>query len=70
MKITYDAQVDVLRILLSDVPVDESDEDRAGVIVDYDDTGNIVGIEILDAAKRGLSPHNVEYAITGLHDMS
>lgn len=27
MKVTYDKEVDVLRILFRDVPVDESDED-------------------------------------------
>jgi YD repeat-containing protein len=66
MKVTYDAEVDVLRIVLSDQPVDESDEDKPGIIIDYDAQGNVVSMEILDASKRGMSPHGVEYAITGL----
>ncbi|MCB9451070.1 MAG: DUF2283 domain-containing protein [Anaerolineaceae bacterium] len=66
MKVTYDAAVDVLRIVLSDQPVDESDEDKPGMIIDYDAQGNVVGMEILDASKRGLQAHGVEYAITGL----
>lgn len=66
MKVTYDAAVDVLRIVLSDQPVDESDEDKPGIIIDYDAQGNVVSMEILDASKRGLNPHNVEYAIIGL----
>lgn len=66
MKVTYDAAVDVLRIVLSDQPVDESDEDKPGIIIDYDAQGNVVSMEILDASKRGLNPHGVEYAITGL----
>lgn len=66
MKVTYDAEVDVLRIVLSDHPVDESDEDKPGIIIDYDAQGNVVSMEILDASKRGMSPHGVEYAITGL----
>lgn len=66
MKVTYDAEVDILRIILSDQPVDESDEDKPGIIIDYDAQGNIVSMEILDASKRGMSPHGVEYAITGL----
>ena len=66
MKVTYDAEVDILRIILSDQPVDESDEDKPGIIIDYDAKGNVVSMEILDAAKRGLNPHGVEYAITGL----
>ncbi len=66
MKVTYDAAVDVLRIVLSNQPVDESDEDKPGIIIDYDAHGNVVSMEILDASKRGVNPHGVEYAITGL----
>ena len=36
MKITYDPDVDVLRILFSNAPIEESDEDKPGVILDYD----------------------------------
>ncbi|MBM3933389.1 MAG: DUF2283 domain-containing protein [SAR202 cluster bacterium] len=65
MKVTYDQQVDVLRILLSNAPVDESDEDRPGVIIDYDKDGNVVGIEILDASKRMENPRALDYAVQG-----
>jgi uncharacterized protein YuzE len=52
MKITYDPKVDVLCILFSNAPIEESDEDKPGVILDYDKDGNIVELEILDASKR------------------
>ena len=65
MKVTYDAEVDVLGILLSDKPIEESDEDKPGVILDYDKDGNVVGLEILDASKRMENPRSVEYAVTG-----
>jgi uncharacterized protein YuzE len=65
VKVTYDADVDVLRILLSDNPIEESDEDKPGVILDYDKDGNVVGLEILDASKRMANPRSVEYAVTG-----
>ena len=63
MKITYDPEVDVLRILFSNTPIEESDEDKPGVILDYDKDGNIVGLEILDASKRMENPRAVEYAV-------
>ena len=63
MKVKYDPEVDVLSILLSEAPVSESDEDKPGVILDYDANGNIVGLEILDASKRLGNPMSVEYAI-------
>jgi len=66
MKVTYDAEVDVLRIMLGDGPIAESDEDKPGIILDYDAEGNVIGIEILDASSRVANPHAVEYAITGL----
>ncbi|MCZ7583102.1 MAG: DUF2283 domain-containing protein [Deltaproteobacteria bacterium] len=65
MKVTYDATVDVLRILFSDAAVEESDEDKPGVILDYDRSGNIVGLEILDASKRIGNPKTLEYAVSG-----
>ena len=63
MKLKCDPDVDVLTILLSDAPVEESDESKPGLILDYDTGGNIVGIEILNASKRIENPLSVEYAI-------
>jgi len=64
MKVTYDPQTDVVRILFSKAPIEESDEDKPGVILDYDRVGNIVGLEILDASKRMEDPRSVEHEIT------
>ncbi len=63
MKIMYDPEVDILRITFSNIPVEESDEEKPGVILDYDKDGNIVGMEILDASERMENPRSVEYAI-------
>ncbi len=63
MKITYDPEVDVLRIVLNNAEIEESDEEKPGVILDYDKDGNIVGLEILDASKRVENPRSLEYAI-------
>lgn len=65
MKVTYDPEVDVLRILLSNAAIEESDEDKRGVILDYDVSGNLVCIEILDASKRMENPRSLEYAVAG-----
>ena len=63
MKVTYDPQDDVLRIIFSSAAIEESDEDKPGVILDYDKDGNIVGMEILDASKRIENPRSLEYAV-------
>ena len=65
MKITYDPEVDVLRIIFSSAPIAESDEEKPGVILDFYKNGNVVGMEILDASKRMENPRTVEYAIAG-----
>jgi uncharacterized protein YuzE len=64
MKVKYDPEVDVLSILLSDAPVEESGENKPGVILDYDMSGDVAGLEILDASKRMGGPLPVEYAVT------
>jgi len=65
MKITYDPEVDVLRIIFSEASIEESDEEKPGIILDFDKDGNIVGMEILDASRRMENPRSVEYAIAG-----
>ena len=65
MKVTYDPEVDVLRTLFSNAPIEESDEDKPGVILDYDKDGNVVGLEVLNASQRVENPRAVEYAVTG-----
>ncbi len=65
MKITYDPDVDILRIVFSDAPVEESDEEKPGVILDFDKSGNVIGLEILDASRRMENPRSVEYAVSG-----
>jgi uncharacterized protein YuzE len=63
MKVTYDPEVDVLRIVLNDAEIEESDEEKPGIILDYDKEGNIVGLEILDASRHVGNPSSVEYAV-------
>ena len=61
MKISYDPEVDILRVLFNTRPIEESDEQRPGLILDYDSDGNVVGIELLNASERVENP--LEYAV-------
>ena len=36
IRITYDPEADVLRILFSNAPIEESDEEKPGMILDYE----------------------------------
>lgn len=63
MKIKYDKEVDVLYIVFSEEKIKESDEEKSGIILDYDKSGAIVGIEILNASKRMKNLTKVEYEV-------
>ena len=63
MKVTYNQEVDVLSIQILDGKVAESEESKPGIIIDYDDNGNILRIEILNASKHSDSPFKVDYEL-------
>ena len=65
MKVIYDGRIDTLTVILKDdVPVAESDEDKPGIILDYDQEGNLVSLEILDASKRVTETRRMEFQLT------
>ncbi len=66
MKVIYDRETDTLTIIFADTLVAESDEEKPGMILDYDDSGNIVALEILDASCRIALPDRVEYQLLPL----
>jgi uncharacterized protein YuzE len=51
--------------IFSNALIEESDEEKPGVILDYDKDGNVVGLEILDASPRMENSRSVEYAVAG-----
>jgi uncharacterized protein YuzE len=63
MKVNYDRETDILTIILSEALVAESDEDKPGVILDYDTAGNLISLEILDASQRVMLPTRIEYQV-------
>jgi len=63
MKVKYDKEVDILYIHFSDGKIVNSDEDKPGIILDYDENGNIVGIEMLNASKQMPQPMKLEYEV-------
>ena len=65
MKATYDLRTDTLSIILKpDAAVAESDEGKPGVILDYDQDGNLISLEILDASKRVGETRRFEFEMT------
>ena len=66
MKVSYDPKTDTLSFILKeDAQVAESDEDKPGVILDYDERGDLVSMEILDASRRVTEARKIEFQIAG-----
>ena len=63
MKVTYDVQADALYIELRDLPVAETDELSPGIVADFDQDGNVIGLEVIAASKRVTLPQRVEHEV-------
>lgn len=61
MKIKYDKDADVVNVIFSNAEIVETDEDKPGIIIDYDKDVNIVELEILNASKRIPNAKVIEY---------
>ncbi|PSN19138.1 hypothetical protein C7271_08845 [filamentous cyanobacterium CCP5] len=61
MKIVYDPDADILQISLKAGVVEETTQVAPGLILDYDDEGQLAGIEIQQASKQVQNPHAVDY---------
>ncbi len=66
MKVTYERETDTLTIVFANRPIEESDEDKPGVILDYDAEGKLVAMELLDASQQVDAPGRIEYQATPL----
>ena len=64
MKVVYDRETDTLTIVFSETTVAESDEGKPGIVLDYDVSGNLVSLEILDASHRVSMPSRIEYQVS------
>ena len=65
MKVIYDTKTDTLTIILKDAEVAESDEEKNGIIIDYDVKGDVISLEILDAKTRVTQPMQMVYELAG-----
>lgn len=62
MKVKYDAKTESITVILREgVPIAESDEGKPGVILDYNEHGNLVSLEILDASSRVTDARTMEF---------
>lgn len=66
MKVTYDRQTDSLTVVFkSGTATAESNETSPGAILDYDDVGDLISLEILDAGRKVSDVRKIEFEIVG-----
>ena len=64
MKVNYDTKTDTLSLILKEnASVIESDEEKPGIILDFDGQGDLVSMEILDASRRVTEAKRVDFQI-------
>ncbi|MBD1872762.1 DUF2283 domain-containing protein [Nodosilinea sp. FACHB-131] len=63
MQITYDPDRDILQIAFNQREVGETARISPNLILDYDDDGMIVGLELREASRRVDSPLSVTFTI-------
>ena len=52
MKLSVDKKADALYLRLDDSPIVESEEVSPGVVLDYNESNDVVGVEMLHLSKR------------------
>ena len=52
MKLNVDKEADALYLRLDDSPIVESEEVSPGVVLDYNESNEVVGVEMLHLSKR------------------
>ena len=63
MQIIYDDETDTLTLIFNDGKISESDEIKEDIIMDYDDKGKVVSMELLDASAQLKDPKSISYEL-------
>ena len=63
MKLNVDKEADALYLRLDDSPIVESEEVSPGVVLDYNEANEVVGVEMLHLSKRSSNPESVGVAV-------
>lgn len=63
MKVIYDAHKDILQISFVETTIEETAQIAPGLVLDYDEDGNVIGIEIKKASTKMDNPYSVSYQV-------
>lgn len=64
MKVKYDPEADILIFIMRDAPPVNAISEPGGVIISYDETGEPISLEFLNASQRKLiDPKDTDFKI-------
>ncbi|KPQ35472.1 MAG: putative conserved small protein [Phormidesmis priestleyi Ana] len=63
MKVLYDENKDILQISFNLATIEETAQIAPGLILDYDEDGNVIGVELRQASKKVDDPYNMAYVV-------
>ncbi|NJN29286.1 MAG: DUF2283 domain-containing protein [Synechococcales cyanobacterium RM1_1_8] len=68
MKIIYDPNKDILQISFNPIRViEETTQIAPGLILDYDEDGQVIGIELRKASQKMASPNGITYEVGSIN---
>jgi uncharacterized protein YuzE len=63
MKVVYDQDRDLLQITFIETTIEETAQIAPGLVLDYDEDGNVIGLELRKASKKMDSPYAIYYLV-------
>jgi len=63
MKVVYDPDKDILQIAFIEATVEETAQIAPGLVLDYDEDGTVIGLELKKASTKVDSPYAISYLV-------
>jgi uncharacterized protein YuzE len=63
MKVVYDRDKDILQIAFVTTVVEETTQIAPGLVLDYDEDGQVIGLEIRKASTKVDSPYAISFDV-------
>ena len=65
MRVTYSEKDDALYVRMDESPIIESEEVQPGLIVDFNETGQVIGIELHGVRARNplVNPKSLQFEV-------
>jgi uncharacterized protein YuzE len=63
MKVVYDPDKDIVQIAFKEATIEETAQIAPGLVLDYDEDGHVIGLEIKKASTKMDTPYAISYCI-------